>query len=200
VTTPRSLSIIRDEHRALAALLQSMSMLLDACRKRNVAPDFALLRAMLFYIDEYPERRHHPKEEELLFPRVRARCPSIADVLDTLSHDHDQGERSIRELEHALLAWEVVGEPRRAAFETALQRYTAFYLRHMALEERHVLTAAEDSFDADDWAVLDAALATNRDPLTGCEADDDFGPIWRRIVDTMPEPIGLGPPISPRQA
>ncbi len=32
-------------------------------------------RAILFYIDEFPEREHHPKESEHLFPAWRSGRP-----------------------------------------------------------------------------------------------------------------------------
>ena len=68
----RSLEIIRDEHSSLAAMLQSMRMLVDRGPGDDPKNFFDVLRAMLFYIDEFPERLHHPKETELLFPRVAA--------------------------------------------------------------------------------------------------------------------------------
>ena len=43
-----ALSIIRDEHQALAAMLRSMLMLLDKSRKDREPPPFDVLRAMLF--------------------------------------------------------------------------------------------------------------------------------------------------------
>jgi hemerythrin-like domain-containing protein len=30
-----------------------------------------VLRSMMFHIDEFPERLHHPKETELLFPKAQ---------------------------------------------------------------------------------------------------------------------------------
>ena len=111
----RTLEIIRDEHQALAAMLRSLSMLLAHARRHGAMPDFDVLRAMLFYIDEFPERLHHTKESELLFPRVRARVPALGPVLDRLDNDHALGETAIRELEHALLAFEVMGPSRREA-------------------------------------------------------------------------------------
>jgi hypothetical protein len=39
-------------------------------------PPFDVLRAMLFYIDEFPERLHHTKESELLFPSCANARPS----------------------------------------------------------------------------------------------------------------------------
>lgn len=89
---------------------------------------------MLFHVDEFPEKRHHRKESEMLFPKLRARsCPS-RDVLDRLDDDHSPGERSIREIEHALLGLEMLGEPRRKGFEQAAERHVDFYLAHMAME------------------------------------------------------------------
>jgi len=187
-----ALDVIHDEHQALAAMLRSMSLLVAQAHREQTAPDFAVLRAMLFYVDEFPERLHHPKESELLFPRVRERCPQLAATLDRLDADHGRGEAAIRELEHALLAYEVLGEVRRQAFADALERYVDGYLSHMAAEESEVLPAARTHLTAADWATLDAAFASNRDPLAGHEADDVYKPLFRKIVMTAPAPIGLG--------
>ena len=110
--------IIRDEHRALEAILRSIPMLLAQARRDAMPPDFTVLRAMLFYIDEFPEQRHHRKESLLLFPKLRARTPLSRDLLDRLEAEHARGERMIRELEHELLSFEVLGESRRLSFET----------------------------------------------------------------------------------
>jgi hemerythrin-like domain-containing protein len=107
-----TLRILHEEHAAVAAMLRSILLLLAHHRQQGSLPDFAALRAMLFYVDEFPEKRHHRKESELLFPKLRARSPLARDVLDRLDADHANGERSIRDLEHALLGFEMMGEPR----------------------------------------------------------------------------------------
>jgi len=189
---PLSLTIIRDEHQALAAMLRSLPMLLAQARRENKLPDFSVVRAMLFYIDEFPERLHHTKETQLLFPKVRARMPELSATLDRLDADHGQGERAVRELEHLLLAFEVMGETRREAFEQAVERYIASYLNHMAVEETEVLPAAVAHLTPEDWAELDAAFAANKDPLAGHEPDDGYRPLFRKILNSAPAPIGLG--------
>ncbi|MCU0967470.1 MAG: hemerythrin domain-containing protein [Rubrivivax sp.] len=188
-----TLDVIQAEHQALAAMLRSLQMLLAQAARAARAPDFDVLRAMLLYIDEFPERLHHPKESTLLFPRLRERAPELGPVIDRLDRDHARGGAAIRDLEHALLAWEVLGEPRRAAFEQALDAYVAFYLDHMAVEETELLPAARRVLSDGDWAALDAAFAANRDPLTGHEPEDGYRPLFRRIVERAPAPIGLGP-------
>ena len=187
-----TLDVIHDEHQALSAMLRSLSMLLAQARRERAMPDFGVLRAMLFYVDEFPEKRHHTKESELLFPKLRQRAPELGPVLDQLDRDHASGEKSIRDLEHALLAFEVMGEPRRAAFEQAVEQYIAFYLQHMGVEEKDILPTARRVFSEADWQELDAAFAANRDPLTGHEPDEDYRPLFRKIVMTAPAPIGLG--------
>lgn len=187
-----ALSVIRQEHAAIAAMLRSLPMLLAQTRRRCQMPDFGLLRAMLFYLDEFPERLHHRKEDEWLFPRVRACCPELTDTLDQLERDHERGERAIRELQYALLAFEVLGEPRREAFERAADIYVKSYLRHMAVEDEQILPAAQRVLEPADWAAIDAAFASNRDPLTGHEPEDEYRPLFSRIVNRVPAPIGLG--------
>lgn len=189
--TPRTLEIIRDEHQALAAMLRSLSMLLAHARRHAALPDFDVLRAMLFYIDEFPERLHHTKESELLFPAIRQRVPGLAPVLDRLDADHARGEAAIRELEHALLAFEVMGPSRRDDFERAVQTYIGFYLEHMALEEEAVIPAARQALSAEDWLQLDAAFEANRDPLTGHAPADEYRALFTRIAMAAPAPIGL---------
>jgi hemerythrin-like domain-containing protein len=188
-----ALRIIHDEHAALAAMLRSIPLLLSQHRRNGTLPDFGTLRAMLFYMDEFPEQRHHRKESELLFPKLRARTAEAAEVLDRLDQDHGRGERAIRDLEHALLGFEMMGESRREAFEQAVDQYVDFYFQHMSLEEKQVLPLAEKLLTEQDWAELDAAFAANRDPLTGHEPEDDYRALFSRIVNALPAPLGLGP-------
>jgi hemerythrin-like domain-containing protein len=187
-----TLDIIHDEHQALAAMLRSLSMLLAHARRHAALPNFDVLRAMLFYIDEFPERLHHPKESELLFPVLRQRAPHLGAVLDKLDADHAKGELAIRGLEHALLAYEVMGASRRDTFEAAVQQYIGFYLEHMAVEEQELLPTARAVFTAEDWAALDAAFEANRDPLAGHEPGAEYKELFHRIAMAAPAPIGLG--------
>lgn len=188
-----SLQIIRDEHSALAAMLRSLSMMVD--RGPGDAPEqyFDVLRAMLFYIDEFPERLHHPKETQLLFPPVLKLAPETAEAIDRLEKDHAYSEVEVRVLQHHLLAWELLGESRRKTFEVAVRRYLEAYLAHMRLEETVILPAAERVLGEADWKALDAAFALNCDPLTGkYPRDPVYDRLFTHIVMHAPAPIGVG--------
>jgi len=188
-----SIRIIHDEHAALSAMLQSLRLMVQRGPGDEPESFFDVLRAMLFYIDEFPERLHHTKESELLFPPVRARAPHLREALDRLDRDHARGEAAVRELQHLLLAWELLGESRRAAFEQAVRRYLDFYLEHMKLEETVILPAAEQLLSETDWLALDDAFAKNCDPLTGkYPRDPVYDRLFTRIVMRAPAPIGVG--------
>jgi hemerythrin-like domain-containing protein len=197
-----TLRIIRDEHSALSAMLQSLLSLVR--QGPGDAPErfFDVVRAMLFYIDEFPEKQHHPKESDLLFPRVARVAPQTLELIGRLEREHMQGEGAVRELQHRLLAWELLGEGRRKAFVDEVERYVGFYLEHMRLEESVILPEAEAHLDEADRRELDAAFTGHVDPLvavhqrqqgaTAPAHDPAFDRLFTRIVMRAPAPIGLG--------
>jgi hemerythrin-like domain-containing protein len=188
-----ALQTIRDEHASLAAMLQSMRLMVQKGPSDDRRQFFDVLRGMLFYIDEFPERLHHPKESNLLFPKVVKLAPKVMGAVDKLERDHMRSEKAVRDLQHLLLAWELLGPGRRAAFEEAVGHYIDAYLAHMNLEENIILPEAERCFSEEDWRLLDAAFAENADPLTGqYRPTEAYEKLFSLIVTRAPSPIGLG--------
>jgi len=196
-----AIRVILEEHSAMSAMLRSISLLLADHRRRGSLPDFGVLRAMLFYVDEFPERLHHAKESELLFPLLRRRTTEGNEVLDRLDREHADGERAIRELEHELLGFEMMADTgqlclRRDRFEQAMQRYIDFYLAHIVAEETEVPPLAQRVLTAEDWAGLDSACCANRDPLAGHEPDENYRHVFKTILWALPPPLGIGPALA----
>jgi hemerythrin-like domain-containing protein len=188
-----SIRIIHDEHAALAAMLQSLRLMVKRGPGSDPGNFFEVLHAMWFYIEEFPGRLHHSKETELLFPPVAQRAPHLRETIERLDKDHANGEAAVREIQYLLTAWELLGESRRAAFEQATNRYLDAYLEHMRIEETVIMPEAEKVLTAADWKALDAAFATNCDPLTGkYPRDPVYDRLFTRIVMRAPSPIGLG--------
>lgn len=187
------IKVIQEEHTALAAMLRSMLMMLERGPGDEPENFFDVMRAMLFYIDEFPERLHHPKESDLLFPRVARHSPQVMTVVEQLERDHMKGETAVRELQHLLLAWELMGDGRRKRFEDELRRYIDFYLDHMRLEETVIIPEARKVLDEGDWKALDEAFLSNADPLVNPSLRDPaYDRLFTRIVMRAPSPVGLG--------
>lgn len=191
--TPTTLRVIREEHHSLKAMLQSMHLLIEQGPGHDKSKFFRALRAMLFYIDQYPERLHHPKETELLFPIVSARDPSVAQAIATLDLDHERSQHTVRDLQHQLLQWEFLGESERQVFVDAFEKYKCAYLEHMQLEERVIFPAAINHLTKQDWETVDVAFVANQDPLSGGHsANGIYAELFSRISQEAPAPIGLG--------
>jgi hemerythrin-like domain-containing protein len=188
---PRLLTALYAEHRSIAAVLWAMEQLVRQQRDAGKRVDPRVFRAMLYYLDVFPEREHHPKEEQLLFARIRARTREGDAVLDELGREHAAGAHAIRELDQALVRLEEGGEAEFPAFAAAVDRFAGAYRQHMLKEERDVMPLAQRVLTSADWAEIEAAFAAHRDPLAGV-ADRDHEALFRRIVDLAPAPIGLG--------
>lgn len=192
----RTVFIIKSEHRSLASVLHGILYLVEKIRNHGYAPDFALLRAMLYYIDAFPERLHHPKEDRYLFAALRRRAPEMGSVLDELKKEHEEGAILIRKLQQTLLHYEQMGNTGFASFAASVDNYANFHWRHMRKEEEIILPAAEQKLTDQDWKEIDKAFAENTDPIEGGDGEDEFKALFSRITNLAPAPIGLGPAIE----
>lgn len=187
-----ALQVIREEHSAIAAMLRSLGMLIRFGPGEKPQRFFETVRWMLFYIDEFPEQHHHRNESQFLFPLLMTGAPELKPVIDRLEIDHENGERRVRELQHLLAAWEVIGESRRPVFESAFDEYLHFYLDHMRIEETKLLPVAQRLLSGQERRTLDERFGARRDPLAGGPHAPEYDRLFSRIVQKAPAPIGLG--------
>ncbi len=191
----RALRVIKDEHRSLSAVLHGMLYLVHAARDRGVKPDFAVLRAMVYYIDSFSERFHHPKEDEYLYAALR-RCDGARTLLEEVEQQHVEGGKLIRDLEQHLLRFEAGGETQFPAFAKAVEDYAEFHWRHMRLEEDELMPLAQERLTSQDWERIAEAFGENGDPLFGVVRDQEFRALFTRIVTLAPAPLGVGAPLG----
>jgi hemerythrin-like domain-containing protein len=189
----KAIRIIRDEHRALAAVLHGMLHLVHQMGEHAAKADLKVLDAMVYYIDTFPERYHHPKEDRYLFRILRSRCVEAAPLIDRLETEHRAGSEKIRALEQALARFHGGGNTEFTNFRTAVEAYAKFHWDHMQAEERELLPLAEKHLTAADWAEIDTAFQGHADPLLGADAGERYDALFSRIVNLAPPPIGVGP-------
>jgi hemerythrin-like domain-containing protein len=188
-----AITILKSEHRSISAVLHGLRQLAKEARDARVRPDFKVFRAMLRYIDEYPERLHHPKEDEHLFARLVLRAPEARKLVEELQGEHVRGAALVRELERALVFFEDAWPGGAREFQAAVEAYADFHWKHMRKEEEELLPLAERRLEPGDWAAIGAAFAANTDPISGMR-ERDFEQLFTRIVNLAPAPVGLGDP------
>lgn len=189
---PKALNIIKDEHRSLAAVLNGLRYLVGEIEAGRMQPDFRLLRAMLHYLEAFPEALHHPKEDGFLHPRLRARSAEAARILEFVEEEHRQSKWQSQALVGLLNEYE-----RDAAafpcFAQAVKTYAEAQWRHIEREEQLVLPLAVAVLTPEDWDEIGAAFGAHHDPLGGIDVNKEFRHLFREIANLAPPPIGLGP-------
>jgi hemerythrin-like domain-containing protein len=182
-------TIIRDEHRSLAAVIHGLEYLIREARAKTVTPQIPLLRAMLHYIKAFPETLHHPKEEAYLFRKLRIRTNEYNDTLDELERQHDVGHALVAKLETTLDGYEADPVGGLTAFSDAVEQFAAAQWRHMNLETKVIMPAAQRHLTAEDWAEIGTAFAGNSDPRFSVDNDEEFRQLFARILNLSPEHI-----------
>ena len=192
----KAITIIQDEHRAITAVIEGLRHLLAEVAAGRLVVDHRLLAAMFGYIEAFPERLHYPKEDEHLFARLRVRRPDVAPLFDGLAREHVVGRERFADLKALWLRYR--DDPAvLPAFVEAVERYAHFHWRHMRREEDEVQPLAARSLAPEDWAAIDAAFASNDDPVVGVPAQKAFRELYRRLVAAIPSPWGVGPEAAP---
>lgn len=186
----KSLDIIHDEHRALAAMLGGMRTLVANIEAGRLKPDFNLFAEMIRYVDEVPEVLHHPKEDQYLFAKLKQRSAEALPYIAQLEAEHQQGEARITALRHALEAYRTSGDAGFAGFKMALTVYLEQEWHHMNTEEHKIFPLARQHLTQEDWAEIDAAFLANGNPWEG--PANQYAALFSKIVNMAPAPVGLG--------
>jgi nucleotide-binding universal stress UspA family protein/hemerythrin-like domain-containing protein len=168
----RAIASIRDEHRSLSAVLHAGMNALAVARARGDVPDAALMDAVVYYLERMRVAQHHPREEDHLFRRLKARTSAFDAEIDELERQHNKDRHLVAVVAGRVRAVSAaVGDDARAsavrALEDAVSEYAAFIWEHLGREEGVILPAARRHLTVADWADIDAAFASDASLRTG---------------------------------
>lgn len=178
-----ALNIIYDEHRSLVAVVQGLRHLVGEYRRNALEPDFTLLRSIVFYLDEFPQKLHHPKEEAYLFAKLQNRTRTADKVIAELRLQHRAGIQHVEDLHKTLEKYEIDGSPGLAAFSDAVEGFAVEILQHMALEENALLPLASRHLTGEDWVDIALAFGKNGDPRFVADAEHAYAELFRRLIN-----------------
>ncbi len=184
-----AIEVIHEEHRAIAAILNAMSRVLEGIEAGRLQPDFTLLATMVEYIAEMPDKLHHPKEDQI-FALLRTKTHELDAQLDRLEAEHRDTVPATSRLDRALVSYVQGGAAAFGGFRDAVQTYIADEWVHLNTEEGAVLPAARRLFSPEEWQEINADFARNGDPWSG--ADNRYAELFKRIANLAPAPVGVG--------
>ena len=144
-------------------------------------PNYELMLDIISYLREYSDRFHHPRED-VAFARLAQRCPEMELTLARLRQEHRviaHAGDTFQKLLTAVLGEAVVP---LAEMETAAATYLVYYGNHIAKEEEDVIAHAARALGPADWAAVQAAVPSVRDPLFGDKPEERFRSLRRQIA------------------
>jgi branched-chain amino acid transport system ATP-binding protein len=185
-----ALRIISEDHRNLWRIVATIDLVADEMAAGSKV-DPAFFSSIFDYIEQFMDACHHAKEDDHLFPLLRARSTDAAAILDRLQAEHRNGPEVLKSL-RGKLAETAAGQLGNAEFAAALRTYTESLKSHIRTEEKDAMPLAREVLTAEDWEQIDRAFLDGEDPLFGEKAKAEFRELFHRIASLAPESIGLG--------
>jgi hypothetical protein len=145
----RTMGTVHQDHHSLAAMLGALKMVIARGPQEGVDEFFRILRAMLFYVREFSEQVHHPRESDLYFPLVMETLPNAPASLQRNEQSHVNAVCELGVLQRQLSAWQQYGASQRQAFETAAVDLCDRYMAHIELEEADLAALLTELVDDD---------------------------------------------------
>ncbi|TBR39419.1 MULTISPECIES: universal stress protein [Dyella] len=178
------IEIIRDEHRALSAVLHAWIYLLNrdaACS----AEDVDLMRAMARYVIELPLALQHPKEHGYLYVVLRGRTAVVHAELDELERQHER-ERAMAEALAEGVERFSQGQWVQGQLRDAVENYAQFMWEHVGRVEGVILPIAQRYLSEADWNEIFTAATRQGSPRANGEAKAAFQQLFSRMAHLAP--------------
>lgn len=188
----KAISIIRAEHRVLGAVINNLKAMLLEVQAGRMKMDFSLFWAMVYYIDVFPDRLHHPKEDDWLFAILKKRTQLADNLIDALQSQHQAEPAALAGIRRDLGNFEAGVPASLDALQATVAAYADFTWKHLRAEESELLPLAESHLLASDWDTIFHAFSKNADPLVNSADSEMFDALFRDIVKRTPAPLGLG--------
>lgn len=138
----------------------------------------------VYYITQYPDRFHHPRED-VAFTALLDHNPTIRASIEHLAWEHQAIERSGATLAADLAAAAAGTMMSRETLIGDVRQYVAFFRGHMNKEEDVVFPRLAASLTTEDWFLVDSAIHFKADPLFGDSVEARFRAIHWQIASEV---------------
>jgi hemerythrin-like domain-containing protein len=167
------------EHDHIRRTLNLLEMqFLDLCR--NKTPDFAMMRSIVVYIQEYPEVAHHPLED-MIYSILLKREVKV-DLLQKLISDHTDLENVTRKLRESV-ELRIQGDLSEDKLKQRLSKFLIRQRQHLYIEELEIYPLTISTLTKEDWDKVQSVLPHGDDPVFGTRTREDYELLYRQIED-----------------
>ena len=142
--------ILKDEHRVIERVLDALDRYVD--KSATVLPSGEKAELLLFveFIQEFADRCHHGKEEDILFAEMlKVGFPREAGPLGVMFHEHQQGRAFVSELKRLGEQKEPWTDADREQLFRAASGYVTLLRQHIRKEDGVLYPMAEAQLPAE---------------------------------------------------
>jgi hypothetical protein len=137
---------------------------------------------------------HHHGEEELVFPRVKERCPDAASLVDTMESQHHEVVQLLADATATRTAWAGGDAGAQAPLAELLQALHDATAAHLDDEEESLLPLCGDYLTTEEWGALPGhALSQYRGDkvwlVLGLIMEQRTPAQRAHMLETMPPPV-----------
>jgi hemerythrin-like domain-containing protein len=144
---------LMQEHREIERQLEALVLYAERASGGGQASTEGMAAFVRFF-REFADRRHHGKEEKILFAKLRAMgFPADSGPLSVMYADHEEGRRLLGELEAR-----ASDEDRARLVETA-RRYREHLCRHILKEDRILYPIAQSRLSDEEYEEMGRQFA-----------------------------------------
>jgi hemerythrin-like domain-containing protein len=175
------INLLLKEHGDIERMLQILEDELSAF-DRQQRPDHQIVKAVISYLQDYPDGCHHPKED-MVFDKLRARDPVAAEKIGNLEAEHQEEARSLQHVADMVrkISFNREAVPRQT-FEDAMRDFIRRHRTHMATEERFFFPIASAALRAEDWADIDLKWSYTKDSLFSVAMEEKCESLRDRLL------------------
>lgn len=178
---------LRKEHMNFKELLNLFDTQLDLLHIGE-PPDFQLMTDILYYMTQYSDLIHHPREEAV-FALLVARDSSVVENVAELTRQHliigESGASFYEKLENTING---EGEIKQLQDIEIPGRLYSFTLRaYMDKEEHGLFVLAEQLLNDNDWKKIKSETQSKPDPIFGEAIEDRFHLVCDQLVQSASE-------------
>ena len=177
---------LRKDHRKMGLLLDILEQQIAPLRDGE-EPDYEVMREIMTYCVNYPDRFHHPKED-IVYRRLIELGASASQVGD-MEVAHQELRGLTQRLYDATEEGHKSGSANREVLTSLLESFVDSYRLHIDAEETVFFPLAEDLLSPEDWSAIRAEVAEMKDPLFGDRPPTDKRGLSPALLERMEQAV-----------
>lgn len=181
IQIPNVIAALDRDHANIARLLELLESEILAIEVGKT-PDYSLLQDIMRYLNEYPDRFHHP-QENLIFAQLVKRDPDTRDAVDRLVAEHIDISVAGQNFNILIRTSNVDSVSVRERLRISGLAYIRALREHMLKEEKNMFPLAMAILTKEDWQIIEKRIDAIDDPLFDTEIAEGYERLYRLITD-----------------